>query len=201
MPVAHERAHELRVASLIGTARPRPMPATAVLIPMTRPSPSASAPPELPGLRAASVWMTLSTIRPGRVEGSGPGRHHARRDGASEAVRIPDRDDELADAQALGVAERGRGQAVASARSTARSESGSAPMSSALNSWPSTNDARTARRARSTTCADVNMKPSVVITTPLPPPSTLRPPRSWRDTRRFATGGASCSATALMVRE
>src|ERR671923_182793 len=48
----------LRVVALIGTARPRPMPATAVLIPTTRPPPSASAPPELPGLSAASSSAT-----------------------------------------------------------------------------------------------------------------------------------------------
>src|ERR671915_224845 len=54
------------VASLIGTARPRPTPATAVLMPITRPRESDSAPPELPGLRAASVWMTLSMMRPPR---------------------------------------------------------------------------------------------------------------------------------------
>ena len=53
----------VRVAASIGTASPRPMPATAVLMPMTRPRTSASAPPELPGLRAASVWMTFSTSR------------------------------------------------------------------------------------------------------------------------------------------
>jgi hypothetical protein len=32
----------------------------AVLMPMTRPSTSISAPPELPGLMAASVWMKFS---------------------------------------------------------------------------------------------------------------------------------------------
>src|ERR1700693_4050210 len=53
-----------RVVSLTGTAMPRPTPATAVLTPTTRPSPSASAPPELPGLSAASVWITFSTSRP-----------------------------------------------------------------------------------------------------------------------------------------
>src|SRR3954454_22946594 len=52
------------VASLIGTASPSPMPATAVFTPTTRLSPSASAPPELPGLSAASVWITFSTSRP-----------------------------------------------------------------------------------------------------------------------------------------
>jgi transposase len=41
-----------RVVSLMGTARPRPAPITAVLTPTTRPELSASAPPLLPGLRA-----------------------------------------------------------------------------------------------------------------------------------------------------
>ena len=52
-----------REVALIGTASPRPTPATAVLMPITRPCESASAPPELPGFSAASVWMTSSTIR------------------------------------------------------------------------------------------------------------------------------------------
>ena len=51
------------MVSSIGTARPRPTPATAVFTPTTRPALSASAPPELPGLSAASVWMTFSTTR------------------------------------------------------------------------------------------------------------------------------------------
>ena len=40
------------------------------------------------------------------------------------------------------------------------------------------------------------MKPSGVITTPLPPPSATRPPRGRRETRRFATDGESRSATS-----
>ena len=36
----------------------------AVLIPMTSPLDVARAPPELPGLRAASVWITSSMVRP-----------------------------------------------------------------------------------------------------------------------------------------
>ena len=64
-----------RVVSLIGTARPSPTPATAVLIPTTRARPSASAPPEFPGLSAASVWMTLSmkrTVAPERAGSERP---------------------------------------------------------------------------------------------------------------------------------
>ena len=102
-----------RVASSIGTASPSPRPATAVLIPITRACESASAPPELPGLSAASVWITLSTTRPAR---NGQ-RAAERRDDAgghrsAESERASDRDHELADAQPFGVAELGRVEAV-----------------------------------------------------------------------------------------
>src|SRR5437660_967018 len=63
------------VVVVIGTARPRPTPATAVLMPTTRPELSASAPPELPGLSAASVWITSSITRtdvPARVGSDRP---------------------------------------------------------------------------------------------------------------------------------
>ena len=105
------------VVAVTGTARPRPTPATAVLTPTTRPRLSASAPPELPGLSAASVWITLSITRaraPGaRRQGAAECRDDARGDRALEAVRVADRDHELADPQALGVAELGRDQVVA----------------------------------------------------------------------------------------
>jgi hypothetical protein len=58
------------VVALIGTASPRPIPATAVLSPTSRPRQSTSAPPELPGLSAASVWMTFSTTRVAAPSGS-----------------------------------------------------------------------------------------------------------------------------------
>ena len=51
------------------------MPATAVFTPTTQPRPSTSAPPEFPGLSAASVWMTFSTTparRPPRVGSERP---------------------------------------------------------------------------------------------------------------------------------
>ena len=74
----------------------------------------ASAPPELPGLSAASVWITSSMRRttPPAPVGSErpsaettPGRHRAR-----EPVRVSDRDDQLPGAQLGGVAERGRSE-------------------------------------------------------------------------------------------
>ena len=45
------------------------------------------------------------------------------------------------------------------------------------------------------------MKPSGVITTPLPPPTARRPPRTRRETRRFATDGESRSAMVITARE
>jgi len=50
---------------------------TAVLIPTTCPRLSTSGPPLLPGLRAASVWMTLSTIRDAEPERVGNDRPRA----------------------------------------------------------------------------------------------------------------------------
>ena len=48
------------------------MPATAVLTPTIRPSLSARTPPLLPGLSAASVWMTSSMTRPAAVGSERP---------------------------------------------------------------------------------------------------------------------------------
>ena len=45
------------------------------------------------------------------------------------------------------------------------------------------------------------MNPSGVITTALPPPFSVRPPRPRCDTRRFATEGARRSATEITARE
>jgi hypothetical protein len=54
---------------------------------------------------------------------------------------------------------------------------------------------------RATTCAEVRRNPSGVITTALPPPSSLRPPRTRRETRRLATDGAKRSATEMTALE
>ena len=59
------------MAVLIGTAKPIPteplLPEPVAiweLIPITRPSASISGPPELPGLIAASVWITSEIVKP-----------------------------------------------------------------------------------------------------------------------------------------
>ena len=56
----------MRLAMLIGIAKQIPWAdwMMAVLMPITRPRLSSSGPPLLPGLSAASVWITLSTRWP-----------------------------------------------------------------------------------------------------------------------------------------
>ena len=192
----------LRVASSIGTARPRPSPATAVLTPITCACEFASAPPELPGLSAASVWITFSTTRPC---GTGSERPSAE---TTPAVSVPPKPSGLPIATTSWPT-RSRSASPSSAavrpfvsrRRTARSESGSAPTSLNSCSLPSTNEARPEPSVWATTCAEVSRNPSGVITTALPPPSSLRPPRTRRETRRLATDGASFSATDVTACE
>src|SRR5215211_6758686 len=183
-----------RVAALIGTARPRPTPATAVLIPTTRPRPSASAPPELPGFSAASVWMTLSTKRVAAPERVGSDRPSAE---TTPAVTEPLNPCGFPIATTSWPTRRFSaspsiaGCTAPSARSTARSERGSLPTICTVSSRPSVNEARTFRD-RWTTCADVSRNPSGVIATALPPP-----PRA----RRLATDGLSRSTTRITACE
>ena len=82
-------------------------------MPITLPAASISGPPELPGLIAASVWITLEIEKPlgawiwrWRAE-TMPAGH-----GAVEAERVADRDHRIADLDLRGVAERKRVQLV-----------------------------------------------------------------------------------------
>ena len=107
-------------AVLIGTAKPMPtlpLPLPPVwiweLIPITWPSASISGPPELPGLIAASVWITCEIEKPfGRLDLALQGGDDAAGDGAVEAERVADRDHRVADFDLRGVAERERVQLV-----------------------------------------------------------------------------------------
>ena len=118
-------------------------PATAVLIPTTRAAPSTSAPPELPGLSAASVWITFSTMRRGPPrrpdrERTAQSADHAGGDRAGEPLRIADRHHELADPQGGGVAERPRRRSRPPRRAGRRDRTaGSAPTSVTSTSRPS----------------------------------------------------------------
>ena len=117
---------------------PGPTPATAVLIPITRPRPSASAPPELPGLSAASVWITFSTRRPRAAVGSD--RPSAE---TTPAVTDPVKPSGLPIATTSCPTRRSpaspssaAGRSPSAVRITARSESGSEPTTSASKLAP-----------------------------------------------------------------
>ena len=146
---------------------PRPTPATAVLMPTTRALASASAPPELPGLSAASVWMTSSITRPR----AGSDRPSAL---TTPAVTDPASPSGLPTATtswptlSLSASPSSAGSGVGPfARSTARSDSGSAPTTRNGADVPSANSAVPAV-ALPTTWALVSRNPSPVKTTPEP---------------------------------
>ena len=161
------------VAALIGTARPRPTPATAVLMP--------DHPPAAVRERAARVARVERGVGLDHVVDDAAGAPRARRqraaerrddaggDRAAEPVRVADRDDELADAQALGVAELGGGEAVALGAQQRRGPT--AGRGRRPRSAPRGRRRRWRGRAcpsGPTTCADVSRKPSGVSTTALP---------------------------------
>src|SRR5215472_8164008 len=192
-----------REVALTGTARPRPTPATAVLIPTTLAWLSASAPPELPGFSAASVWITSSIRRAAEPLRVGSDRPSAL---TTPAVTEPASPSGLPTATTSwpttsssaspSLAGGGVGPA---ARSTARSESGSAPTVVNGTEVPSPNEA-VPDCAFPTTCALVSRKPSLVYTTAEP---RLSPPRlepRW-GTRRLATLPVSSAATPTTIWE
>ena len=142
-----------------GRPGPRPIPATAVLIPTTRPRESASAPPELPGIeRGVGLDDVLDEPAGPAVAGrqrAAEGADDARRDRAGEAERVPDRDDQLSDAEPLGITERRRRRAAAVASGRPRGPTagrGRRPRTS--SSAPSTNVA-VPRSEPATTWAEV----------------------------------------------
>jgi len=127
----------------------------AVLTPTTSPRPLSSGPPELPGLSAASVWITSGISRPVPARMLRPSAL------TMPAVTVCSKPSGLPMATAISPrrssAERpnGRGASeprdMASMHSTARSVSGSSPTDRASNSRPSLSDT-TCRRACACAC-------------------------------------------------
>ena len=130
-------------------------------MPTTSPRAFTSAPPELPGLSAASVWITLSITRRLVRELAGSDRPSA---DTTPAVTDP------ANPFGLPIATtscptRSRSaspsvegvRSAESARRIARSENGSRPTTEKRTSRPSTNEARPPLSRRATTCAEVSM--------------------------------------------
>ncbi len=100
----------------VGMAKPMPTEPPerekiAVLMPTSLPSRSTSAPPELPGLIAASVWMK-ERKSPAPI-GARQRRDDAARHRLADAEGIADRQHEVADLERVAVAERQRRQALA----------------------------------------------------------------------------------------
>ncbi|OKI23154.1 hypothetical protein A6A25_35055 [Saccharothrix sp. CB00851] len=183
-----------RVVLFIGIASPRPMPASVVLMPTTSPVEFASAPPELPGLSAASVWITSSITRPTRPLLTGTARPSAL---TTPAVTEPARPNGLPTAMTSWPTCRRSASpnfaapgASADALSTARSARGSVPTTVNGDSAPSANTA-VPSRLPPTTCALVNRKPSSVNTTADPAPRGIRTPATCGVTD-FATAITAC---------
>src|SRR3984885_10903953 len=192
-----------RVVAFTGTARPRPTPATAVLIPTTRDCASASAPPELPGFSAASVWITSSTSRAAAPLRVGSDRPTAL---TTPAVTEPARPSGLPTATtswpttSLSASQSSAAGSVGPLiTNTARSDSGSAPTTVNVALVPSENSA-VPPWPRPTTWALVSRNPSPVNTTAEPRLSPPLPPPRW-GTRRLATLGVSSAATPETTRE
>ena len=175
---------------LLATAKQMPWaPAiTAVLMPMTSPREDTSGPPELPGLSAASVWITSSISRPVLERSDRPSAD------TTPAVTVDSKPSGLPIATTswprrspLELPSRAAGRETSSMmRSKARSVCGSSPSTRALTVRVSASASRTVE-APWTTWLLVSTRPSGEITTPEPVP-----PR-WRFSR---SGGVSTRTTA-----
>ena len=105
-----------RLTTSTGTAKPTPSPPPEVdlicwLTPITRPSPSTSGPPELPGLIAASVWIAPEMLKlVSDCDRAVDRGDHADRERLLLAERGADRRHRLADLDARALAERQRAQ-------------------------------------------------------------------------------------------
>jgi hypothetical protein len=183
------------VVPFTGTARPTPTPATAVLTPTTRARESASAPPELPGFSAASVWITSSISRTAEPLRAGSDRPSP---DTTPAVTDPASPSGLPTAttswpttrSSLSPSRAGSGVGTCDLI-TARSDSGSRPTTVKAPEEPSAN-ASVPDLAEPITCAFVSRNPSAVNTTADPLPRPARTP---------ATLGCSSAATEETICE
>jgi hypothetical protein len=196
MPMKARRTRPCRTSSpstklavLAATAKQMPCAPmiTAVLMPTTSPREETSGPPELPGLSAASVWITSSMRRPLRERSERPSAEttpvvtvDSKPSGLPMAITSWPRFSRL---ESPSVA---AGSVTASStRNSARSVSGSSPTSRARKSWPSAvvTAMRAAAPAAPATWLLVRMSPSGATTTPEPVPPRARslpPPRRGR---------------------
>ena len=162
-------------------------------MPTTRARPSASAPPELPGFSAASVWITLSTTRPSPVGRSGRARETTPAvTDRSKPFGLPTATTSWPTRSARRVAELGRDERVGlgAEHREVRQRIGADDLGAVLGAVHERGADRAARAA--TTWAEVTMKPSCEMTTPLPLPVPLR---------RCAIDGRAARSTEMTTRE
>src|SRR6478672_11813676 len=173
--------------------------AASVGMPITRPDRSTSAPPELPGLIAALVWMADERVTPSP---SGTLRPTAETMPSVTLERSPSgfpRASAMSPTssceESANVAGRGRAPAM---RTTARSFAASRPT--VVAGWLSP-DARvtTTRRAFPTTCALVTTSPRASKTTPEPRSCAVSICTTEAETALTTLTSCCCSEVALLA--
>ena len=188
-----------KLAVLLATAKQMPCAPmmTAVLMPITWPEDATSGPPELPGLRAASVWITSSISRPDFARRLRPSAEttpavtvDSKPSGLPMAMAIWPRFSSLESPRAA------KGSQSPLARSKARSVSGSSPITRASMGRPS-DPVSLASRAPCITWLLVSSNPSGEMMTPDPIPAPR--PDTCGSTR--TTAGPMRSTTAVTARE
>ena len=147
----------------------------AVFTPMTSPRESTSGPPELPGLSAASVWITSSIRRPDCGAERTPQRaDDAGGDGALEPVGVADGDDELARRATRASCRAGARRSLRpETRITARSYADRRRSDRASERWPSVKGTSSLRWRPPATWLLVRISPSGVKTNPEPLPGRV----------------------------
>ena len=144
----------------------------AVLMPITSPREDTSGPPELPGLSAASVWITSSISRPVRARSERPSAEttpavtvDSKPSGLPMAITSWPRRSRLESPSVAAGSVTG-----ASTRTSARSVSGSSPTTRAVRLRPVGGHSST-RAAPPTTWLLVSTSPSGATMTPEPEPA------------------------------
>ena len=103
--------------------------AASVGTPITGPSMSTSAPPELPGLIGALVWIVFGGDAAAPLAAAAERRDDALRDARAQPERVADRHRDVADVQLRRVGEGRRRRRAPSSLITARSSAGNVPTS------------------------------------------------------------------------
>ena len=200
--VVHERAHDGSGRGVDRHGQPEPDPGDRRVDPD---DPAAPVGERAAGVARVERCVGLDDVldepaRPAVACGERPPEraHDAGRHAAGEPERVADRDDELADAEPIGVAERGRGQAAAG-----RADDGEVRQRVAADDVEAELGAVDERRGPARRRRDdVGRRQEVAVRRERRPPTRpRRPSRRSTATRRLATDGMSRSAAVLTASE